>query len=120
RDLHSFPTRRSSDLTFWGLPSGHDITLRRAPTTPPRGNGTAEGIVVEIISAVYRGPAAALLRFAQLAEVFRHGVGVALRDGLSARAADAAIAGGLVPLAAPFHFPLLDARNQRGVNALGQ
>ena len=29
-----------------------------------------------------------LLRFAQLAEIFRHGVGVALRDGLSAGVAD--------------------------------
>ena len=37
---------------LWRLPSGHDSTLRRAATTPPGGNETTEGIVVEIISAV--------------------------------------------------------------------
>ena len=58
-----------------------------------------------------------LLALAQLAEIFRNGVAVALRCGFAAGTADAAIAAGLFHFAAQFHFHLLDIA-ERGLNAL--
>src|ERR1700722_1246563 len=58
-----------------------------------------------------------LLALAQLAEIFRHRIAVALRRGLAAGTADAAIAAGLFHFAAQLHFHLLDIA-QRGLNAL--
>jgi hypothetical protein len=56
---------------------------------------------------------------AEPAEVFRYGVAIALRRGLASRAADAAVAAGLLHFAAKLHFHLLDV-SQRGLYALAQ
>lgn len=60
-----------------------------------------------------------LFAFAQLAEILRHGIAVALRRGFAAGTADAAIAAGLLHFAAQLHFHLLYIA-QRGLDALAQ
>src|SRR5580658_684968 len=58
-----------------------------------------------------------LLGFAELAEIFRHCIAVSLRRRLTARAANAAVATGLLHFPAQLHFDLFDIA-QRGLNAL--